>query len=143
MRHSYSGPEDSPLTPKILWRFKEGKANRRRTPIHNDLLKISFLEYVEKMRQRGAALFPDLRPDSRGHLTGLWSKWWGRYLHGPCGIGERGKDLYSFRHTFKYAARQCGIPEDAHNAMTGHKNDSLGLPTVAQSGTHWSHLRKP
>jgi integrase len=30
--------------------------------------------------------------------------------------------FHSFRHTFKNAARRCGIPEDIHDALTGHSS---------------------
>ena len=55
-----------------------------------------------------------------GVLTGNWSKWWGRYLRNTVGIKDRRKVFHSFRHTFKDACREARIPQEAHDALTGH-----------------------
>ncbi len=47
-------------------------------------------------------MFPGLRPDKKGAVTGNWSKWWGRYAR-QSGITDRRKVFHSFRHTFKDA----------------------------------------
>lgn len=119
--------------------LKEGAKNRRRVPVHPELTKLGFLDYAEKMKDAGAArLFPEIKPDSRDHLTGRWSKWWNRYLD-SVGIKEKGKDFHSFRHTFKHYARACGMPEDAHDAMTGHQNPTIGR----NYGNAWGYPLKP
>src|SRR5690606_14638426 len=34
---------------------------------------------------------------------------------------DRTKSFHSFRHTFKHFARQSGIAEEIHDAITGHR----------------------
>jgi hypothetical protein len=67
-------------------------------------------------------LFPDIKPDSKGHLSGRWSKWFNRYLDKAVGITDSSKDFHSFLHTFKLLARQAEIPEDIHDALTGARH---------------------
>jgi integrase len=105
--------------------LKAGRKSRKRVPLHRELIRLGFLNFVEDARRAGRPrLFEDLRPDSHGHLTGRWSKWFGRYLT-SVGIVDPGKDFHSFRHTFKHYARVAGIPEDQHDALTGHANASV------------------
>jgi hypothetical protein len=40
--------------------------------------------------------------------------------------GAKGKVFHCFRHLFKHIARECGIGEDLHDALTGHKSQSEG-----------------
>lgn len=56
------------------------KGSRRVLPLHPELIRCGFLQYVADLRSRGErVLFPALRPDVKGNTTGNWSKWWGRY----------------------------------------------------------------
>ena len=48
------------------------------------------------------------------------SKWFGRYLRIKCGITESAKVFHSFRHTFKRMTRDAELPEELHDALTGH-----------------------
>jgi integrase len=106
--------------------LKKGGKSRKRVPVHGELVRLGFLRYVEQMKEsKSDCLFPDLQADSNGHLTGRWSKWFNRYLDGLVGIADPAKDFHSFRHTFKFTARACGIPEDQHDALTGHANVSV------------------
>lgn len=76
-------------------------------------------------KQKEASLFPKLKSDSQGRMTGRFSKWFNRYLDRAVGITDKSKDFHSFRHTFKLHARSCGIPEDQHDPLTGHANASV------------------
>ncbi len=62
-------------------------------------------------------------------LSAPWSKWFGRYLRKEAGITDRRKVFHSFRHTFKRMARDAGVPEEFHDAITGH----AGSGSVGQS----------
>jgi len=44
----------------------------------------------------------------------------GRLLRKKAGITDRRKVFHSFRHSFKRMARDAGIPEEMHDALTGH-----------------------
>lgn len=102
------------------------KGSRRKVPLHPEVIKAGFLEYVAGLREGGERqLFPDLKRDNRGRMTALWSKWWGRYAR-SIGITDRRKVFHSFRHTFKDACRRADIPEPIHDALTGHSSPSVG-----------------
>lgn len=105
------------------------ESSRRRVPIHPQLIvKWKFLDYVETRRKDGAdaSLFPALREDSRGVLTGGWGKWFSRYLRGTIKIKDARKVFHSFRHTFVTICRECGIDEETRSALTGHRLPGVG-----------------
>lgn len=119
--------------------------SRRRLPVHPTLLCLGFREYLEGRRagsgSEGAGasdgwLFPDLEPDSLGQRSGRWTKWFGRYVDEVVGPDAR-IVFHSFRHGFKAACRACEVPEDVHDALTGHSNGSVGR---SYGGT-WFPLR--
>jgi len=102
------------------------RSARRRVPVHPELLRFGLWDYAARLRQAGEQrLFPSLKADSHGHLTGRWSKWWNRYQDKIIGIDDPSRDFHSFRHTFKHHARACGIAEDVHDALTGHANATV------------------
>jgi integrase len=105
--------------------------SRRRVPIHNDLVRLGFLAYVEegRLRKRGVSLFPDLQ-SQRSAVTAAFSSWWGRYSD-TIGITDGTKVFHSFRHLFKRRMRDAGVAKALIDALQGHKSadvaDSYGL----------------
>lgn len=107
----------------------EGKSvktvsSRRTVPIHPELLRLGFQEYVASLDKSGR-LFPDLKPDQFEKQTGNFSKWWGRWARG-LGVTDRRKVFHSFRHAFKAACRRAGIQEETHDLLTGHRGAGVG-----------------
>lgn len=99
----------------------------RRVPVHPILIRIGLLRYVERLREaKDDWLFPLLVTDVKGNRSGNWSKWFGRYLRDTVKIKDPAIVFHSFRHTFKDVCRACSIPEDVHDAITGHRNGSVG-----------------
>jgi integrase len=96
----------------------------RKVPLHPQLTKIGLLRYRQSLIDRGVnlegSLWPGLKSAEGRPLSGPWSKWFGRFLRGKAGITDRRKVFHSFRHTFKRMARDAGIPEETHDAMSGH-----------------------
>lgn len=102
------------------------EGSRRRVPLHDEVLQCGFMAYVEERKRSGKPrLFPALRPDVHGQLTGNWSKWYGRYAR-ALGITDKRKVFHSYRHSFKHFCRESGISEDVHDALTGHANGAVG-----------------
>ena len=94
----------------------------RAVPIHSELLRIGFLEFVEQERKSGgrsARLFPKLTPGPKGGFGEAFSKWFGRYKR-DLGIDNPSSVFHSFRHGFKDALRAAGVNEDVNDALTGH-----------------------
>ena len=100
----------------------------RAIPIHPELLRIGFLDYVGTIRRAegdSAWLFAGASPEEpRG--SAAYSKWFGRYLRDACGVTDTNKVFHSFRHGFKDALRAGSVPEDLGDALTGHSNQSVG-----------------
>jgi integrase len=99
---------------------------RREVPVHPELVHCGFLEHVERCRASGGGLlFPELKPDPHGVLTGNFSKWWGHHRR-KRGVRDRRKVFHSFRHGFKEACRAAGVGEEVHDALTGHTGGGVG-----------------
>jgi integrase len=122
-------------SPLIKFRrdSKRGKSLKsdsaaRAIPIHPELRRIGFLDYVESIRRTqgdDAWLFIGTSPEApRG--SAAYSKWFGRYLRDTCGVTDPNKVFHSFRHGFKDALRAAEVPEDLGDALTGHSNQSVG-----------------
>jgi integrase len=98
-------------------------ASIRKVPVHSELERIGLLRYRHSVARAGlddGSLWPALKPLDNRPLSTQWSKWFGRFLRGKVGITDRRKVFHSFRHTFKRLARDAGIPEEMHDALTGH-----------------------
>jgi integrase len=101
-------------------------ASARVTPVHPELIGLSLLDYVQSRLALSskAALWPGFQP-SVDRSAASWTKWFGRYLGAHVTENPR-KTFHSFRHTFKRACRDAGIPEEIHAALTGHAMTSVG-----------------
>lgn len=98
-------------------------SSRRVVPLHPELLRIGFVEYVHQQRER---VFPQLKTDGHRSQTGNFSKWWGRYARKTIGIEDGRKVFHSFRHAFKDACRNSGIHQEIHDTFTGHSGGNVG-----------------
>lgn len=97
-------------------------SSRRVVPVHPELTRLGFQQYVEERRKldgQHAPLFPLLTVGPRGGLAESWSKWFGRYIR-DIGIKDTDRVFHSFRHSFKDALRAAGVNEDINDALTGH-----------------------
>lgn len=95
-------------------------ANARRTvPVHPELIKLGFMEYLKTRRDEGSGpLFPALR-SAQTSPTENFSKWWGRYAR-KHGIDDTRKVFHSFRHTVKDGFRNSGVPREFQILLQGH-----------------------
>jgi integrase len=109
----------------------------RAIPIHSELIRIGFLEFVEHVRKssgQSARLFPKLTPGPKGGFGEAFSKWFGRYKR-KLGITNPSSVFHSFRHGFKDALRAASVNEDINDALTGHS----GGNSVAR-GYGWKEM---
>jgi integrase len=100
------------------------KSSERAIPIHAELVRLGFLQYVNGVRIRDgndAWLFPLVAPNEgrvRKHVA-AWSKWFGKHLRAQ-GVEDTDKVFHSFRHGFKDALTQKGVDEELRKALMGH-----------------------
>lgn len=89
----------------------------RDVPLHPELVKIGFLEFVEQCRRSGEPrLFPEMiiegqKPSQR------FSKLYATFLR-SVGLKREGLDFHSFRHTARQALRRADLFREA-----GHRAD--------------------
>lgn len=99
--------------------------SRRQVPLHEHLICLGFLEYADKQPKDGQ-LFPCLKPNTGGYFGVNWGKAWARYLRDTVGLTSPASPSHGFRHTFKTLSREAGMPEDVHDAITGHSSGGIG-----------------
>ena len=86
------------------------KAGIRRVPLHNELLRIGFLEFVAKMKKiapknkDNKRIFFTLKPNTRGEYSAQPSKWFGKMLD-DLGLKQKGLCFHSWRHTARTILR--------------------------------------
>lgn len=100
------------------------ESSRRRVPLHPDLLALGFMDYYGTLPASGL-LFPSLQRNHRGFYSTNVAKAWTKYLRNVVSLDSPASPLHGFRHTFKTLSRQVGIPEEVHDAITGHSDGSV------------------
>jgi integrase len=105
-----------------LGRSVKTKTSVRAVPLHAELLRIGFMDFVEHAREKGGSsgrLFSEIERGPKGTYGEVWSKWFGRYKR-SLGIDNENSVFHSFRHGFKDALRAAQVGEDINDALTGH-----------------------
>ncbi len=106
--------EEDGMAPRLL----KNVGSRRKVPVHNQLLSLGFVRYVDSVRvSEKPALFP-LMKWTRERKTEAWGTWWGRYAREY--VPDTRKSFHSFRHVFRRVCRNAMIEVSIRNALTGH-----------------------
>jgi integrase len=123
------------LRPNKLRRLKNGPA-KRYLPIHPELIRLGFLDYVAQQRAASEEqLFPEAKADSRGHCGDHVTDWFSRLLDAR-GLTDSKLTLHSLRHTFEDAMRHAGIFGSLEGAvLSGRKRGND--PSAAAYGNGW------
>lgn len=116
----------------------EGKtANAvRKVPIHEQLISLGFLDYVQALRLAGyKMLFPHLVDGKNGYKKNM-TRMFGEYLDLPeVSIVDPLKVFHSFRHTVVTALTNAGVNEGLKRAMVGHD-----INTQTSAHDDYTHL---
>jgi integrase len=99
------------------------KASERVVPVHPELVRLGFLDYVAARARDGADawLFPMVAPNQRRALS-AWSKWFGHYLRGKIGVSNPDRVFHSFRHSFQDALRRATPDDELRDALPGRSS---------------------
>jgi integrase len=94
---------------------------KRLVPIHDKLVELGLLQYVEALRSAGEErLFPELS-QRRDGFSQAASNWFQRYKK-RCGIdGKHTKVFHSFRHTFISTLLDDDVAEHSVAQIVGHE----------------------
>ena len=90
-------------------------------PLHSRLIELGFLDYHARMVERGEKqLFPELKPDTRGHYSRMPSRFFAGYFK-DIGVKEdKSRNFHSFRHSAADAFRRGGYMDETFGPLLGH-----------------------
>ena len=100
----------------FLAEASKNQRSKRLVPIHGDLVKLGFLDYVSACKARGEVLlFPEWagRPDKV-------NDWFNTTYLVSLGIKTKQKVFYSFRHTLNTELARSGVPRELSMMISGH-----------------------
>lgn len=127
--------EETPTDDAVEKSIKN-RMSRRRVPVHDSLIALGFLDYVERLRKSKARLiFPAWKP-SRGRASPKAEKWFGQFLE-DLGLrdetpGQRLVGMHAFRHLILHRAHNAVPPVDI-TPITGH-SDGAGAVVAGYRG---------
>lgn len=99
-------------------RIKGGK--KRDVPIHPQLTRLGFLNYVAAQRNGGSdRVFPKLTIGPTGYYSDRPSKDFSAYIK-QLGVKTDKTSFHSFRHNFKDACRHAGVNSYINDILLGH-----------------------
>ena len=100
------------------------KSRRSRlVPLHPDLVAVGFIEFVQGLTT--TRVFPLLKANKHGDVSAQISKWFSKYFR-SLGVSDKVSPIHGFRHNFKTMCRTVGMPEEVHDALTGHGRKTVG-----------------
>lgn len=99
----------------------KNKSAVRLVPVHDELLRLGLLDYIEERKRAGdSRLFPNLQPGGAdGRLGHGYTKWFTRYRR-DVKVYEPGRDFHSFRHSASTFLHQGGASDSLVDRLTGH-----------------------
>ncbi len=106
------------LTDSVHAKSIKTGAGQRIVPIHSELIRSGFLQYVHEQATVSERLFPKLQY-YRNRCTKNWSKWWARYQNEHV-TNDAAKTFHSFRHTFISRFSACSGNDTIRDALVGH-----------------------
>lgn len=101
----------------------------RYIPVHPQLVKAGFLEFVEHQRAQGhRRLFPNWTKGKRGGnqaYSAESNKFFNVTYLPQLGLKSEDRVLYSFRHNFKDSLRTSALTDDEKDRLMGHSDGSV------------------
>lgn len=111
------------LGDETFYRKYKVKCTVRDVPIHPELLKLGFLEFVNKQKIKGhRQLFPANKKDTRNQWGRELTRWFNPYLAKLSDEPIR-CSFHSFRHGFEDAQREAGIYQTPEGLTLGGRVD--------------------
>ncbi|MBX3491807.1 MAG: tyrosine-type recombinase/integrase [Parvibaculum sp.] len=92
-------------------------------PIHPELERLGFLKFAQAQQDsKNQLLFPETRLDAHGYRSDDFSKWFARHLK-AADAKEARTSFHSFRHNFRDALRNAGVPQERSRRLGGWAGD--------------------
>ena len=108
----------------------KNQQSKRRVPLHLELQRLGFLNYVEKTAPNPAdKVFPQLRPGGPdGKFGYFFTKWWTQYRK-DIKVYGKGLDYHSFRAGVTTKLAAAGVSLEVRNELLGHEGKSVDEQT--------------
>lgn len=122
--------EGEPSAPGKDGHRLKNKASIRSIPLHPELIRLGFLDYVESLKKAGQwRVFPELTMcrDGYGKNAGTW---YSRYRE-KIEVTDNDVDFHSFRYSFEGAALRARIRAEFRSVWLGH---SVGRGALMDGG---------
>ena len=103
------------------------KSSRRIVPIHDTLLKLNFIEFIELLKKKDPSrerLFQELKLSEGNYNKNVSTFFNKRYLP-SLGLKTDKKNFHSFRHTVSDHLKQKGIEPHFVNELLGHTTGNI------------------
>lgn len=100
--------------------------SKRRVPVHPELIRLGFLEYVAALKAIGhVLLFPELKAAAASTPMGdvFDESWQDMRVAALPSAKEDGKVLHSLRHWCNNEMKQAGVAAEIRKDILGHTND--------------------
>lgn len=109
-------------------------ASQRRVPVHSDLIRLGFGDYVKDRRAAGSVhLFPEVRR-APGRPAGEYFSDWFKLYRDALGLTQRYMDFHAFRHTARTRLTDAGVEGNLSDSLLGHTDGaSTGRRTYDHS----------
>ncbi len=107
----------------------KNQGSKRFVPIHDDLGRLGFLDYVENLKKSGdTLLFPEWakRPDKV-------NDWFNDKYLVELGIKTKQKVFYCFRHTLATELARSGVPRELTKMISGHAPQEVASVYIQDS----------
>lgn len=95
------------------------EAGSRIVPIHSELIRLGFLDYVSGVAAKGDGSLWPLLPSREGKPGGYFSQWFGS-ARKAIGFGKY-PDFHCFRHTVRSQLAEKSINEHLIDTLLGHE----------------------
>ena len=96
--------------------------SKREIPVHPELVKIGFLDFVKTRSKGSSKLFADLRRSERGYHSERMSRWFNEgFLRDVAKTATT--SFHSFRHSFRDALRFINAPDHVVQGLGGWRTE--------------------
>lgn len=97
--------------------------SKREIPLHPDLMRMGFSDFVQERRAQSTKLFSDLKRTSRGYHSERMSRWFNEGLLPKVNAKTDKTSFHSFRHCFRDALRNIDAPPAVVQGLGGWETE--------------------
>jgi len=110
-------------------------ASKRVVPIHEKLIELGLLEYVECIRQMGKVrLFYDFSYSEQNGYGRTLGRWFNEVLLVKMGLKSKALVFHSLRHSMVTELARKDVPEPIVKTIVGHERSGVTQQTYFKSG---------